>query len=245
MKQFELLFQEIGFDKKSAQAYLALLRLGEANLEQLSKHSGIPRTSLYQIIKRLEHRNIIAHFPKRKGQIFVAQSPRKVLVQLEENVAKFRAFTSQLETIATEHHSLPKILFFEKEEGIKTILQEILAESRNFDAITSVDDMIAFASDRFENFIQQRIQRHLRIRLITNRTPETVKMKQEDGKMLRETRFVPPKYEFATANYIFGDNTAIISLGPEQVFGIIIRDPVVAATHQMYFDLLWGMVSTG
>ena len=244
MQQFESLLQVVGMDKKSARIYVTLLKLGETNLEQLSKHSGIPRTSLYKIINGLIQQNIVARFPKRKRYMLVAQPASKVLTELEGNVAKLRALAPQFETSSAQHYSLPKIFSFEGEEGIQAILQEILTEKRNFDAITSVDGMMTLAKDRFEAFIQQRIEQHLRVRLITHRTPEAIKMKEGDGKMLRETRFVPSKYAFTTANYIFGDNTAIISLGQERIFGIIIKDPVIAATQRMYFNLLWDMVST-
>ena len=91
MQQFESLLQVVGMDKKSARIYVTLLKLGETNLEQLSKHSGIPRTSLYKIINGLIQQNIVVRFSKRKRHMLVAQPPSKVLANLEGNVAKLRA----------------------------------------------------------------------------------------------------------------------------------------------------------
>lgn len=243
-KQFTQILQELGIDERSARVYLALLQLGEANIEQLAKHSLIPRTSLYPILETLEEQQLIARLPKRGRRLFVAEHPQKILKRFEEYVEILRIAIPQMELLAARRQDLPRIFLFEGKEGIKAIFRKILAEKRSFDAITSVQDMMTIARDYFEDFIQKRIQQNLRVRLITNRSPEGTRMKMEDGKMLRETRLIPPQYTFATANYIFGNNVAMISLKQEPILGLIIKDPFIAETHRMYFNLLWRMIST-
>ena len=100
------------------------------------------------------------------------------------------------------------------------------------------------AQDYFQEFVHRRVESRLPVKLLTNRTPASIRTKSLDTKELRETRFVPEKYRFHTANYILDDTIAILSLKHESPAALIIEDPEIAKTQAMYFELLWTLAST-
>ena len=85
----------------------------------------------------------------------------------------------------------------------------------------------------------------MRIKLLANRSSDSEDLKRSDIKELRQTRFVPNEYSFDTANYIFGDKIAILSLKQEPFVAVLIDDKAIAKTNKMYFDLIWKMASSG
>ncbi len=50
--------EELGLSPYEARILLALLRLGAANTAQLARHSGVPRTSTYQILEELNQKGL-------------------------------------------------------------------------------------------------------------------------------------------------------------------------------------------
>lgn len=234
----------MGLESSEAKVYLGLLELGEANLKELSDKTGIPRTSLYTPVKNLIERGIIEFYRRRGRKYYLASPPEKVLrlhgaslTVFEENLGEFRKITGKTS-------KKPEIRFFEWKEGIKLILNKILEEKRSLLAITCIEDMQKVARDYFEGFIQKRIQQNLRVKLLINRSRESQALKETDVKEVRETRFVPREYRFDTANYIFGNKVALLSLKQEPIVAVLIEDEAIADTHRMYFDLIWKMTGS-
>lgn len=238
------LLKQLGFNEKEAEVYLSLLELGEATIKNIADNSVIPRTSLYTPIKTLTNKGVV-EFYKRKGRnYYVAIAPEKLL-RLEQNKIKLLEDNIvYLNTKRATNLPKPKIKFYEGKEGIKILLDEILDEKRPFSAITCIEYMNEVARDYFDDFIQKRIEQRLVVNLLTNKSEASQKLKNTDASEFRETRFVPQKYTFNTANYIFGNKIAILSLKQKPIVGILVEDENVAQTHKMYFDLIWKMASS-
>ncbi|MDX1535359.1 MAG: helix-turn-helix domain-containing protein [Candidatus Spechtbacterales bacterium] len=236
--QLHKILEQIGFNDKEAKVYIALLKLGESNVKDISDKSGIARTSVYTPLNSLIDRGAVEFYKKRGRNYYVAAKPEKILSLSKKS-------TQLLESNLDEFHKLetpqnrPDIKFFEGSESIKLLFHEILDEKRPIMAITSVEGMNKIANDYFDDFISKRIEQNLPVRLLTNKWEDAVKMKQGDSGSLRETRFIPEKYKFHTANYIFGNKVAMLSLRQEPVMGVLINDEEIADTQKMYFEIMW------
>lgn len=237
MSIFKVLL-DLGLSKKEANVHLAILELGESGLSDIARAAKIPRTSCYGIIEDLIGKNYVTFYVKRKKKYYLAEEPEKILKSLKDKYSLVEAALPQLKAISSKNGVKPKIRFYEGEQGVKQILNEIIGESKNFLAITSVDDAYKII-ESFEDFIQRRIERSLRVKLLTNYSPLSLKLKEKDTEELRETRFVPEKFHFKSANFIFGNKVAIISL-KKNLLGIIIEDEDISETFRMYFEAIWS-----
>ena len=238
------LLKELGLNEKEAKVYLSLLELDEANLKTIADYSLIPRTSLYTPVKTLLDKGVIEFYKRKNRNYYTAITPKKLL-ELQKNKTKLLEDNIiYLNAKMVNGTFKPKIKFYEGKESIKVLLNEILNEKQSFLAITCIEDMNEIANDYFNDFIQKRIDQRLTVNLLTNKSETSQKLKSRDDNELRETRFVPQEYKFNTANYIFGNKLAILSLRQKPVIGILIEDKDIAQTHKMYFDLIWKMASS-
>lgn len=237
--ELKTVLKNIGLSQKEADVYLALLRLKEANLREISDKSGVPRTTLYTTIEYLTSRGFVQTYKLKGRKLYIPSAPEKILQLkkdsielLEENLEEFRSYMG-------DSTPRPKIKTLEDREGIRLIFNEILHEKKPILAITCIEDMQKIANDYFDDFITKRVKQNLPVKLITVRSPESQEMRDTDDKFKRQTRFLPSEYRFNTANYIFGDKIALLSLKQEPPVGVVIEDKGTADTHRMYFDLVW------
>ena len=236
--------QNIGLTPNEAQTYLALLGVGEANLKEVADRAGLPRTSVYTPIKSLIKKGLVEFYVRGGRKYYVASSPKKLLALSKGGVEMIEENLDALNKISNQNETKPRIRFFEGVEGIKLIFNEILQEKRDFLAVTCIEDMEAIAAEPFREFITKRVGQNLKLRLLANRSSASELLKKKDAKDLRITRFLPKGYNFDTANYVFGDKVAILSLKQKPAVAVLIEDPAIAKTHRMYFDLIWNMASS-
>lgn len=242
-KRLQEILEDIGLTRREARIYLAVLQRPESSLAEISRITLIPRMSCYGILRALLQKGFVDVLIKKKRRFFVAVPPPKILQRLSRRTEEFKEALPRF-----EHHEKPKVFcqpkFFEGKDSIRAVFRQILDTKQPFVAITCVDDMEHIAETYFNEFIRQRIKQNLKVRLLTNRTSASLRMKEKDPHELRETRFVPERYRFHTAEYIFGNNIAILSLKQKIPTALIIEDPELAKTHLMYFELLWTMASS-
>lgn len=238
------ILETVGLSAKEAQVYLASLELGGGTVSDLAKKSRVPRTTIYAIIEPLLSKGLLSFYIKKKRRYFVPENPEKLAQASQEKHTTLVKALPQLKALYNAPAEKPQIRFYEGREGIKAILSDILEEKRPFYAVTSIEDMTKILEEYFTNFIQERIRRHLPVKLLTCTSQESLKLKAKDEGELRQTRFVPEECreggcKFQTANYIYGKKVAMISLGGKTPWGIIIEDPAIAETQKMYFEFMW------
>lgn len=235
----ETILNHIGLNNKEAKIYIALLKLGESNIKSIADKSGIPRTSVYTPLESLIGKGAVEYYKRKGRNYYTATQPEKLIDINKKNIQLFSDNLDKFREIENASSSRPQIRFFSGKEEVKLLLDEILQEKRPFMAITSIEDMNKLVSEYFGDFIERRKNQNLPVRLLTNRSEDSFLLKKTDDEDMRETRFVPEKYNFSTANYIFGDNIAMLSLKDNPVFGVLMKDPQIAETHRMYFELIW------
>ncbi|MBN2500501.1 MAG: TrmB family transcriptional regulator, partial [Anaerolineales bacterium] len=74
----------IGFTEYEAKVYLALLAENPANGYQVSKHSGVPRSMVYEALGRLEARGAVLKKEDRRATLYRPVPPDVLLDHYEE-----------------------------------------------------------------------------------------------------------------------------------------------------------------
>ncbi|MFZ0390518.1 MAG: helix-turn-helix domain-containing protein, partial [Calditrichia bacterium] len=74
---------ELGFTQYEARAYITLLRNYPSTRYELSKNSGIPRSAIYDVIRRLESYGAVSAISSRPEK-YVPLSPDDFLNMLEQ-----------------------------------------------------------------------------------------------------------------------------------------------------------------
>jgi len=94
--------QKLGFTEYEARAYLALLRHNPSTRYQLSQNAAIPESKIYEIVRRLQDKGIIAGLHGEPPR-FIPLAPEHLLSQLEHKTQESLDFLSaSLHTVANQ-----------------------------------------------------------------------------------------------------------------------------------------------
>lgn len=231
--------ERLGLKPGEVQAYLASLNLGEATISEIAQKAQIPRTSVQIIVHNLQKRGLINFYIKRRRKYWIAENPEKLLTTLKEQEVALKEVLPELQALRHDTGIKPTIKFYSGIDGIKNILNDIIETKHNISSLTSMEDAVMLLSGDFSDFIERRYARHLKVRFLTNRSPDTIALKRRDDKELRHTKFLPDDFKLKNANFIYGDKVAIISLNKKLPVGIIIEDKDIADTQTALFEAVW------
>ena len=65
----------LGFTNYEAKAYTTLLKEHPLTAYEIAKNSGIPSSKIYEVIRKLEHRNTIQSIHSKNSKLFIPLSP--------------------------------------------------------------------------------------------------------------------------------------------------------------------------
>jgi sugar-specific transcriptional regulator TrmB len=160
----ELELKKLGLKEKEIKVYLAGLELGPNSIKNIAEKVKIPRPTVYEIVKRLEEKELFVETKKRTKRLFVAQSPSQILRilrikkrEIEEKEREFARIVAILE--AKYSREREKIRIFRGKEGKKAII-EILSLSPASE-ILIVNPEINPISQREREKIYQSIKKRL------------------------------------------------------------------------------------
>lgn len=118
--------EQFGLAEKEAKIYLAVLELGEANIQQIAQKSGVKRTTAYDVINSLKEKRLLTEMAKGKKALFSAEDPRKLEGQLDEKKETLKKILPELLSITNLLDKKPTIKFYEGDEGIKEVYKDTL-----------------------------------------------------------------------------------------------------------------------
>lgn len=238
----QTVLQQLGYPMSQVKIYLASLRMGEATIAELAEQVGMPRTTVTELIAEMQKRGLMNYYMKRSRKYWSAENPDKLLIGVKEHEAALLSILPQLHAMKFDSgEGKPSIRTYIGLEEVRTMFDDMIATKHHIMAVVSWDDFKGLFGDEFvEDLIERRYSRFLKMRLITPRTDLSAKLKHQDSKELRLTRFLPANIELRrTSTFIYDSKVSLISLNRKQPTGILIHDPDVAHGQALYFESLW------
>jgi HTH-type transcriptional regulator, sugar sensing transcriptional regulator len=241
--QIELL-KSLGFNDKTANIYLALLRLGPSSVRILAQKCDLNRGVVYDKLKWLQEKDLVNFYKKDSKQLFVAENPNKLHDLVKEKTQELQEYDRRLEKIVPELNSLynkggqrPISRYYSKDK-IKDILQDILDTCENSEEneyrIYSTAGIREYLYDGFETFSDVRISKSISVKVIAI----------GKGGQLRgmdERKWLKANNETPTYILIYPGKTAYISLNAQdEPVGVVIENEGVFQTQKIIFDNLWS-----
>lgn len=241
---------KIGLSEKEAKVYLQMIHLGEQPASVLSRHSGINRTSMYDILEVLKNRGLVQTIQKKGRTLFKALHPNELLQYLErEKVEAVRRLEKQQESIreilpeliSLEHpeSSRPRVTFYEGEKGMREAYEDTLTSKGDILAYANVEEMHKALPNFFPEYYERRaIEHQIHIKAIMPDNETSKARAKEDKKENRESILIPNKdFEFSPEINIYNDKVLIASW--IEKIAIIIESKEVADFHRKMYALAW------
>ena len=233
--------QKIGLDEKEARLYLALLELGESNIQQIAKKSGIKRTTVYDVIESLKEKGLLGLTIKKKKIIYFAESPKKLEENLDDKKRALQKIIPELLSIANLMEKKPKIRFYEGENGLKEAFKDILNYPDQEVLLWAAEEAFNFFGDEFIDYCSvERLKKKIWMRVIAPDNEEMKNYKSQDEKYFRITKlFSAGNYPLDVDITIYGGGKVGIMAFQDQI-GLIIESKRIYITLKSIFGMNWG-----
>lgn len=246
-KSLELILKNIGFSDKESRVYLALLELGAAGVQDISKKSKVNRATTYVILESLKKQGAVSIAERDKKIVFIAESPRTLLrifqkheQDIKEKENEFKKAIPELEALYNLATEKPTVRFFEGKEGVRNIRQEIIKLNvkivyniYSYEYVKEILDL--FPKEEIEEFTKNRLALGAEIRSIYTSENGPVDTFQLKGMR----RFVPKeKFPFSSDILIYADRVAFTTLRGT-IISVIIQSKEIADTLKLVFELAW------
>lgn len=231
-----------GFNEKEAKIYLALLALGSATANDIALESKLKRTTVYAVAEKLIDRGIIGQFKAKYGTKYVAVNPRGLLSRLEKVKDELKAILPELEAIEKKANA-PSVKLLKGRDGYIDLLNDTLdGYSYTIYAIMSSDELNKVTTEKYiSNYIEERLAKKIKLMELVIPDKFGVKMKENDTKELRETKFLPSSAKFVGSKAIYKNKVAYFSSDKEMTC-LVVESEDIAQLERANFELLWGMV---
>src|SRR3989344_8471716 len=126
------ILKEIGLQEGEVAVYLALLKLKEATATQITQYSGLHRSYVYDLIEKLKEKGLVSFVIKNNVKYFRASHPSKILDYIKEKEQKVNTILPNLINLSEKKEEDIKVEIYKGKEGIKTILNDILKENKDY-----------------------------------------------------------------------------------------------------------------
>lgn len=251
------ILQKLDLDEKEITAYLRLLRTGSLRASTLAYQMDLPRTTMQNILLRLEREGLVTKSYDRSTAIFSPIHPEELAQLLEmkrrkedhemkgviENLAKIMP-----ELISIMHSSkiIPGVKFFQGRDGIRKVLFDTLASKTELKDFANIDAMFKYAGDINDEYVAQREKSDITKRSLLLDTPFAHKV-YESGKYSPKShkgyKWINSElYPFSLEMNIYDNRVSYITYVENDFVGVIIENQYIYQMHDSIWNLLWNML---
>ena len=224
----EEILKSLGLSDKEIKIYLASLQLGSSLVQSISNFAGLNRTSTYDLLKSLEQKGFVSYTIQSGKRLYQATRPNKIIDMLKEREELVKKILPELNSLSESVGKRPNVEVYTGKDGLKTIFENILSESKSFSCIASKKQLFKLFQFYFPNFVKRRKKKGIKVRILSEIQPFD---KSANYKIIKK--------KIKTATWLYNGKIAMISLEENEPIGILINEKNFYETHQMMFDLLW------
>lgn len=238
----------IGLNINESVVLGVLLRGGSMYASRVGKEARLNRTTTYGILNELIEKGLVSKVKARSATQFQAISPEllpdyiaKRREDLKNREQELREAIPQLQLLRSKAHVLPKVQFFEGEEGVKQAYEDTLENNHEkyLRDITGVDAVFTRLGEKWVKYYQEkRTDFGIRCTDIAPESEWSKTSRGDDAKYLRTTRFLPAKYGFDAEISIYDNKVGIFSYAKENPVAVLIEDDTIADTMKKLFDYI-------
>jgi len=231
-----------GLKEKEIVTYLQLAESGQATPLELSKKTGIKRPTVYVILQALEQRGLVNKVIRERTTTYIAQHPKKLLIDAEEKLRELREIIPQLESFIANKKGGPRVSVF---EGINTL------DRVYYEAFSIKGEVLFMSTLKLSQKVFPQTFRALesatysptfRIRELVDESSEGREYAVKNNAPYRLIRLIPKKYlPFDVDIGIFGDRVLITSVQKEYFFTVSVESQDVSNAFRMLYEVVWSI----
>lgn len=248
------LLKKLGFSDKEIEVYLTILKNGKVTFSNVSRITGIKRTTVYSIAGELVNKGVVDQDFSSPTKYLVARPPEElnVLVKKEqEKLEKKKGIISSVvdelkKTSSNSKYSVPKIRFIGEEDLKDFLIRRIPIWDNSM--LETEPCMYGFQDHTYaENYpgvidwYWSRADKRIDLKLLTNKAKIEDIMSEKKYER-RNMKFLKKKGLFTATTWIMGDYMVMVVTNEKPNYAIEIRNSVLAQNQRDFFKVLWNMI---
>lgn len=232
--------QHLGLNEKQAKVYLALLQMGTASVPTISMKAETKRPTTYLILEELRMKGMVTLLPKKVKALYTAESPHKLLEEQREKEETIKQSMPELLAIYNSKKEKPKIVYYQGEENIVKLYDEIFQEKEIlfYGSIASISLEVYKRVEKYLDIINKE---KLSVREILQADEKSIEFQKNNSSENHQIKIADGKYLFPTDNMIFGNKVAIITY-KDTPMAVVIESNDVVATYRSMFEIIWNYI---
>lgn len=243
--------KNFGLNDNEAKTYMALLKMGNANISKLGETVSIPRTTLYYSIKCLKEKGFVFERLKGKKRFFAPRQPNFLIKKADSQMEKAKEVNDKvgdlvvsLNKIKDEPSSNAKVEHYEGKQAVWEVFEIILRSNKNSLWFGFGENYLHSYDFNFflNNFSKKRRQYgKTKTFSIVPAFEGLVKIKNRGETDFQEIKLLDKSKESNAGVCVFGDKIAIFSYD-KTISATIIEGKSIAEIIRLMFFMVWESV---
>lgn len=226
---------KIGLSETEIKIYLALLKLGKANVTQLAEESSVHRTNIYSVLDKLKEMGLVSYFREDNKTKFKITDPKNLLNYLKENEEAIRELLPDLKKIQESIIEKIEVEIFRGDRGMKSAFKDIIRIGKDVVGFGMAGQLRKYLPIFAGQWIRDIKANKIKNKYIYIEGTELI----EEG---FEVRILPKNFTTPVATQIYGDKI-LISIWEPTLIAIMIKSKEVADNYRKHFELLWRLAT--
>lgn len=230
-----------GLKPQEAQVYLANLRLGQAQVREISREARVQRTFVYDILRSLIQKGLASYnIINGVNKYSVVSIDRFKKVQ-DRKLDELQRMIPEIRTLQRSVGERANVKFFEGREGLLEAQFDTLDVPKGEKILAyAASEGLYYEDNEFaRNYIKERVKKRIHVRAILPASSALKKHIENDKKELRESVVLDAEmFPFANEIDIYGNKIAILSYSGD-LHAVIIESESIAKTQKLIFELAW------
>ncbi len=236
--QINKILEKLGLNNKEALVYEAILELGNGSAQQVAIKADLPKSTAYDILKKLSKKGLVNIYLRGKKKHFSAQGPEVLQDKIKKQAELLDKFLPNIQAVYNVRLVKPKVRFYENKVGVGIVIKEILKEARELWAIGSAEEIFTKLNDYFPNFAKERAKKKIPIRVILRESSKADERQRLGQQELRQVKIIKTHIEFKSLIWLWNNKLAMITLKEDSMV-IVIESKDIADTWRVMFEGLW------
>lgn len=261
MPMIQDILGKIGLDSKEQAVYLQLLKNGPSRASTLAYQIKLPRTTVQNILIRLETKEIATKEVIENVNIYTPITPDNLIELLkwdkkekeyeyDQLIRNLEAIHPALTSLMNSNKNLPIIQFYKGHEGVKEALFETLKSKTEIKGIINPGTMHAEIQDINTEYIRAREKTKLKKRSIMLDSANVRGIYEKGNyspKTFAEYKWIKPdQYPFGpnfdTETMIYDDKVLFLNYKENHFTGVSIQNKFINEMQSAMWDILWHLL---
>ena len=232
------LLEDVGFSRREAKVYLALLELGTTTVGPLVQRSRVPSSKIYEILDRLISRGFVSYLTIKHQKHFQAADPERVLSYVEEKRKRLEEALPELKIKQQLAKERQNVELYEGKKAIFSLLYGLVAKAKKGEEYLSFtpgeehDDPEVTLF--YTNFTLKRKEKGLKIRVLANEKIRPIYEKRYAKEVLTAINNRFTSFNFPQGVVVFQDKLIILNW-KERPTAIVITSKTIANQYKTFF----------